>query len=156
MNIIDETFGELNFNYVWERDLQTSLFDKKVITKLGIGTSKEVPCSLQQKSTFLHLTKNIENVNANVISALFIFYKENMEEFREYIPMDDWGRQAPLIETEHELEKLILLENINICDTKDKTKRVVYYFSTTFEDELGVSVIIINGAVSEVATDVLY
>tara|TARA_Y100000782_G_scaffold104808_1_gene124183 strand:+ start:379 stop:843 length:465 start_codon:yes stop_codon:yes gene_type:complete len=154
--VTDEIFGELEYKYVWERDFQVSLFGKDSTVRLSVGSSKEAPCSLLQKSAFIDLLKNIENINSDVISALFFFYKENLEEFREYIDSDDWNEMAPEINSEQELNKLVVLENVNILDAKDKSKRVVYYFSATFEEELGVSVIIVNGKVVEVVTDIAY
>ncbi|MGI3130278.1 DUF6985 domain-containing protein [Halopseudomonas pachastrellae] len=156
MKVTDEIFGELEYKYVWGRDFQVSLFGKDSTVRLSVGASKEVPCSLLQKSTFIDLSKNIENINSDVMSALFFFYKENLEEFRGCIDSDDWGEMAPEISSEQELNKLVVLENINIQDAEDKSKRVVYYFSTTFEEELGVSVIIVNGKVVEVVTDIAY
>lgn len=156
MKVIDEVFGELEYEYVWERDFQVSLFGKDSTVRLSVGTSREVPCSLLQKSTFIDLSKNIENTNSGVISALFFFYKENLEEFREYIDSDDWDELAPEINSEQELNKLVVLENVNIQGAEDKSKRVVYYFSATFEEELGVSVIVVNGKVVEVVADIAY
>ena len=156
LKVFDEIFGEMEFNNVWESDLSISLFGKDVTTKVSVGTCKDIPFTLSQKRSFMDFMNNIAKINAEVISALFTFYTENLEDFREYIEEDDWEIQAPSINSESELCDLVQLENIDICDTKDNSKRVIYYFATKFEDELGVSVIIVNGKVDKVVTDVAY
>lgn len=156
MQINDPVIGSLGLNYVWTKQYSAQIFESSKTVELNVEANDKENISEGQRHTYKLFDDQSANLFDVAVSAVYQFYVENRDDFIEYIDEDEWGDLAPVISNVSELESLISLQTVRILKSEEDNRRVALFFSATFEDELGISVLFVNEQLSEVVTDIIY
>jgi hypothetical protein len=156
MQINDPVIGSLELNYVWTKPYLAQIFQASKTVELNVEANDKENISEGQQQAYKLFDDQAANLIDVAVSAVYQFYVENRDDFIEYIDEDEWSELAPEVSDASELEPLISLQTVRILKSEEDNRRVALFFSATFEDELGVSVLFVNEQLSEVVTDVIY
>lgn len=154
MNMItDPDFGKLclSSDEIWTGQCEVLLFAEVVNAELVVQTFDDDPISPVQRAAFREFESNKELICQRVEQALFAFYSENIERYRECLSPDEVNVKAPKIETIRGLQDLLVLSCVKVMFNFGGDQRDIgFVFDATFDPELGVGVLVTNSFVNSV------
>ncbi len=154
MNMIsDPDFGELclSSDKIWTGQCEVLFFAEAFNVELVVQTFDDDPISPVQRAAFREFESNKELICQRVEQALFAFYTENIERYRECFSPDEVNVKAPKVETVSGLRDLLVLRCVKVMFNFESDERDIgFVFDPTFDPELGIGVLVTNSLVSTV------
>lgn len=145
MKINDRIFGELEYDYMWFKDVEIDFFEKKVEIVLSIDGEENAKFDNKQYEAYNLLIENWNEIQNKIVKSILDYYKEKRSELGYDITFNE---KYKLIETFQELMNNITLVGINIPygECFDGLG-VGITFDCTWDKENGVGVQLVDGNV---------
>lgn len=157
MKIIDEVFGELEYDDGWNREYNIFIFNQNRKVILFIENYDENYPEKEQKKSFLHFEKNIKAIICDTEYRLFEYYRNNLHEIRETINKNLWDSLAPELDDISKFKNLVKPTMIYIPQSFGDEDNIVYgiIFSCVWENECGIAVKFQNHEVTVGTDDII-
>lgn len=143
--MIDDVFGELNYDFIWEGQTKISLFEEIYDVNIGIEGEEGKEITELQKESFLHFINNENDIIKKVESVIFEYYKKIFEFEPERMDYDV-VRKLPQIKNQIEMKRLV--KPIQVCIPElDENIEISILFDCEWDFDLGMGVKIVNDEV---------
>ena len=148
MIINDTIFGELEFDYIWSRDIIVDFFGKENKLTLMVKGDEDGEFEEEQYAAYKSLMQNWEQLQQNFLQSILDYYKQKRHRLGyEAEPSEDY----PLIETKEQLLETINLEGIVVSYAGSYEGRDIgILFSCTWDRENGVGLRLVNEEIIDV------
>lgn len=148
MKINDAVFGELEYDYVWSKDIKIEFFGKEVNIALMVDGEEDGEFSEKQYASYNTLKENWGDIQQNILTPILDYYKEKRSELGYDVSYDE---NYPLIETNDKLLENIKLVGIYVPSARRFEARYIgLTFDCTWDEENGVGIRLINEEVARV------
>lgn len=148
MKINDVVFGELEYDYIWSRDININFFGVETPVSLMIKGDEQGVFDTDQYSAYQMLIDNWEEVQKSFLQPILSYYQQQRHELGYDIVYDE---NYPFIDTTDELIKMITLEGIIVSYGDINEERDIgIIFSCTWDLEDGLGVRLLNEKVVDV------
>lgn len=148
--MMNEIFGELNYDYIWEGETAIHLFDEEYKIKLGIEDEDEVGISSIQEETFVFFKNNEKIIGKKIEEAIYDYYCKICMYEPEKI---DANVIDDLQEVKNSKEMKYLVKPIQMCIPEledDREMQILFHCKWDFE--LGLGVRIVNEEIVKIGT----
>lgn len=144
----NKVFGELNYDYVWSRDMSVDFFGSKVEISLVINGEEDGEFEEEQYDAYQSLMKKWNDLQEMIINSVLNYYNEKRNE----LGYDTENPKSyPLIETREEMLQNITLTGIVIPYSGTYEGRESgLIFDCTWDVENGLGVYLVDEKVMEV------
>lgn len=134
--ILDQYFGEMQFNMFWHRPYKICIFASEKSTTLVVQTFDDDEITDSQRLTFEYFERNQQRIIAEVERGILIYYKSTFNS---------------KVSTVSEVSSLVELLAIKIMYSNvDDIQEIGFVFDASFDPELGIGVLVANGKVQAV------
>ncbi len=154
MNVVsDRDFGELHFDGAWTGLCEIVFFGSRFEVELVVQTFDAAPISETQRLAFREFNLNKASISSLVEEAVFSYYLDRLEEYRECFDADEVDAKAPRVRAVDDMQGLVSLRRIKVISAFDAGARQIgFIFDATFDPQLGLGVLVTNGSVEAVDT----
>jgi hypothetical protein len=143
--IIDEVFGELDFDYAWKKDHEQTIFSKTVIVEIIVeGNDEDELIRDEQRTSYREFISHNSDIISRVEEAVFEYYQE---------VCDDKG--LPLIERADLVNKVELTGIVFPMVLDDGDISVGFLLEAECDPEHGIGVKITNGEIEASTQDLI-
>ncbi|CAN1596891.1 DUF6985 domain-containing protein [Pseudomonas mediterranea] len=151
--VLDEDFGKLHFDGVWIGVCEVFIFGSVCEVELIVQIFDNASISEIQRLAFREFSLNKAAICLMVEKAVFDYYLCRVEEYRECFDADEADINAPKVHAISEMRGLISLRSIKVMSPFDAGARQIgFIFDAMFDPQLGLGVLVTNGAVEAVDT----
>ena len=149
--MIDPDFGKLEFNEIWTGHCEIVLYGEPLSVTLVIQTFDDDPITETQRLAFREFNSYKAPIGRAVEAAVFDHYCAHLETYRNGFDANEVDTKAPFISGPCDLRNLVSLNEIKVMSAFDSAKRQIgFIFDATFDPELGLGVLVVDGRVTEV------
>ncbi|UZE24511.1 hypothetical protein LOY67_03600 [Pseudomonas sp. B21-056] len=151
--VLDGDFGKLHFDGAWIGVCEIFIFGSVCEVELVVQTFDNASISEIQRLAFREFNLHKAAISSMVEKAVFDYYLCRVEEYRECFDADEVDINAPKVHAISEMRDLISLRCIKIMSPFDAGARQIgFIFDAMFDPQLGLGVLVTNGAVEAVDT----
>lgn len=148
MRIIDSIFGELEYNYIWSRNIIIDFLGKERKISLMINGDDDGIFEEEQYIAYTSFMKEWESLQEQTLQQILNYYKEKRHELGYDV---EENKKYPLIESVEQLLQHINLVGIVIPYSGAYDGRECgLTFDCTWDSENGIGVCFVNEKVIEV------
>lgn len=149
--MIDPDFGELCFDDIWTGPCEIVLYGEPLLVTLVIQTFDDDPITETQRLAFREFNSHKVSIGRAVEAAVFDHYCAHLEAYRNGFDANEVDTKAPVISQPCDLRNLVSLTEIKVMSAFDnETRQIGFIFDATFDPELGLGVLVVDGRVTEV------
>lgn len=148
MRINDSIFGELEYNYIWSKDIIIDFLGKETEINLMINGDEDGEFEEEQYIAYNSLMKNWSCLQEDILESILEYYKAKRHELGYDI---EGNEKYPLIETIEKLLQNITLVGIVIpYSGAYEGKECGVIFDCTWDYENGIGICLVDEKVIEV------
>lgn len=148
MIINDPVFGELEFNYIWTKDMTIDFLGKETEIALIVNGEEDGKFGEEQYEAYNSLMRDWDNIQHRVLQPILDYYIEKRQELGYDVAFNEY---YPLLETTDQLLERITLDGIIVKYPElFEFYEIGLMFDCTWDEENGVGVRLIKGDVIEV------
>lgn len=141
-SMLDNIFGELEYDFLWEGKTTITMFDKQYEIGLGINGEEEDGIQEIQKESYINFKNKESEIMNNVCDKVYEYYKYICEYEPERI---DPGVLDKLPVVSNCMDMKDLVTPIKICIPElDDEREIDILFDCTWDFDLGMGVRIVN------------
>ena len=140
--MLDNIFGELEYDFLWEGKTTITMFDKQYEIGLGINGEEEDGIQEIQKESYINFKNKESEIMKNVCDKVYEYYKYICEYEPERI---DPGALDKLPVVNNCMDMKDLVTPIKICIPElDDEREIDILFDCVWDFDLGMGVRIVN------------
>ena len=140
--MLDNIFGELEYDFLWEGKTTITMFDKQYEIGLGINGEEEDGIQEIQKESYINFKNKESEIMNNVCDKVYEYYKYICEYEPERI---DPGALDKLPVVSNCMDMKDLVTPIKICIPElDDEREIDILFDCVWDFDLGMGVRIVN------------
>ena len=144
----DEVFGELDYEYVWYRNMKEMFLGNEVEISLIVKGDEKGEFEEGQYVAYKSFIGSAGKIYEDSIKSILDYYQETREELGYE---EEFNEDYPLIETVEDILKHVTFSGIVVGYPVEPDEREIgLTFECTWNEEDGVGVMIINEKVDEV------
>lgn len=148
MIIDDPIIGELEFNYIWSKDMTIDFLGKQTEIALIVDGDEDGKFGEEQYEVYTLLMRDWENIQHRVLQPILDYYIERRQELGYDVGFNE---DYPLLETTDQLLEKITLDGIIVKYPElFEFYEIGLTFNCTWDEENGVGVRLMKGNVIEV------
>lgn len=146
--INDKVFGELEFDYVWSKDMSIEFLGKEVDVALTVDGGKDGVFSEKQYASFNSFIDNWEQIQQSILQPILDYYIAKRHELGYDV---EFNENYPLIETTEQLIEKINLVGISVPTAKRFEGRYIgVAFDCSWDDENGLGILLVDEKINKV------
>lgn len=146
--MLDNVFGELEYDFLWEGKTSIIMFGKQYEIGIGIIGEEEDGIQQIQRDAYTNFKNNETEIIKNVLDKVYEYYKYICEFEPEKI---DPGVLDKLPKTSNYMDMMNLITPTRLCIPElDDDREIDILFDCVWDFELGMGVQIINEVVTMV------
>lgn len=151
--VSDKDFGELYFDGAWKGLCEIVIFGRRCEVELVVQTFDAAPISENQRFAFREFNLNKALISSLVEEAVFSYYLNRLEEYRECFDVDEVDTKAPRVCAVDEMQNLVSLRSVKVMSAFDAGEHQIgFIFDAIFDPQLGLGVLVTNCSVETVDT----
>lgn len=148
MKINDPVFGELEYDYVWGRDMTIEFCGKEFEIALMVDGEEDGEFSKKQYASYNGLLQNWKYIQEVMLPSILYYYKQKRYELGYDV---SYNENYPLIETVDQLLGRIELVGIYVpVARRFEEKHIGLTFDCTWDNETGLGIRLINEEIAGV------
>ncbi|WP_434672564.1 DUF6985 domain-containing protein [Pseudomonas sp. R1-15] len=151
--VLDKDFGKLYFDGAWKGLCEIVIFGSRCEVELVVQTFDAAPISESQRLAFREFNLNKISISLLVEDAVFNYYLNRLEEYRESFGAAEVGANAPKVYAVDDMQDLVSLKRIKVMSAFDaEARQIGFIFDAKFDPQLGLGVLVTNCSVEAVDT----
>lgn len=138
----DDVFGTLNYELMWKKKEQYTLYNKEYEIVLFIEGEETDLFTDSQRQAYVAFNNKKAILATEIEESIFMFYQSICEEYRAMYE-EDADNYAPLICDRGQLKGFVKPQSIVIPRTNDK-REINILFKTKWDLEMGIGIRLID------------
>lgn len=148
MKVIDKIFGELEYDDVWERDIELDFMEDNCDAVLQVMGEEDAIFDEGQYQTYQELMKKWDTFQSEIMESIYKYYRKQKDSYG-YTEEDGY----PDEDSAEELAYTLSLQTIVVFGTiDDNIRRMGILFGCSWDEEYGVGVMLEDEKIVEVGT----
>lgn len=125
MKIKDSVFGELEYDYVWSKDMQINFLGKEIGISFIVKGDEDGKFDNEQYVAYKLLMQNWEDVQRSLLQPILDYYNQKRYELGYDT---SYNENYPHIETTDQLVEMISMDGIVIPMATSMKREILEYF----------------------------
>lgn len=148
MKIKDAVFGELEYDYVWSKDITINFFGDETEISLMVKGDEDGKFDEEQYLAYQALMQNWEDLQPSLLEPILDYYQQKRHELGYDIALNE---NYPFVETTDQLLDMLSLDGIVVPYGDIREGRDIgILFSCTWDEENGLGLRLLDEKVIEV------
>ncbi|WP_027086698.1 DUF6985 domain-containing protein [Cohnella panacarvi] len=148
MKINDAIFGELEYNYIWFRDITIDFNGKETVISLSVNGEEDGKFDEVQYEAYNAFIKNWKQIQHDILQPILDYYNKTRYELGYDVGFNE---NYPVVDTTAQILEMVKLDGISIpYGGIYEGRGIGLAFECTWDTENGLGVLLIDEQVTEV------